>query len=281
MSTTGPDSTAERCALWRALHVELDAAPHVLVDEVGLRLLAPDAGWRERPDMDPVTTRGFRAAMVARARFVEDLVAEESARGVDQYVILGAGLDTLAQRRPDLAARLDIYEVDRPGPSAWKRQRLTDLGYGIPTQLQLIPVDFETESWWDGLTASGFDPSRPAVVVSTGVAMYLTREATAAMLHRTAKLAPGSTLALSFILPAELIDAADRAGLETSKRGARTSGTPFLTFYAPDTMLALARDAGFPVPHHISGPTLAARYFTARPDGLRPSSGEDFLLART
>src|ERR1700756_3341079 len=93
-----PDSTAVRVALWRALHVEVDPPPHVFDDEVGLKLVAPDPAWRSRPDMSPFT-RPFRASIVARARFIEDLVAEQAARGVGQYVILGAGLDTFAQRR--------------------------------------------------------------------------------------------------------------------------------------------------------------------------------------
>src|SRR5262245_63007073 len=97
----GPDSTAVRTALWRALHVQVDSPPHVLEDEVGLTLVASDDGWRNRPDMSPFT-RPFRASIMARARFVEDLVSEQAARGVGQYVILGAGLDTFAQRRPEL-----------------------------------------------------------------------------------------------------------------------------------------------------------------------------------
>src|SRR6478735_4961398 len=100
-----PDNTALRVALWRALHVEVDSPPHVFVDEVGLRLVAPDDGWQSRPDMSPFT-RPFRASILARARFIEDLVTEQVARGVEQYVILGAGLDTFAQRRPDLASRM-------------------------------------------------------------------------------------------------------------------------------------------------------------------------------
>ncbi len=159
-----------RVALWRAMHVQVDPPPHVLEDEVGLRLAAPDDGWRQRPDMDPEGTRWFRAGIVARARFVEDLVAEQAAHGVTQYVILGAGLDTFAQRRPELASRLRVFEVDQPGPQAWKRRRLIELGFGVPEWLRLVPVDFERGgSWWDQLVAADFDPARPAVVVSTGV----------------------------------------------------------------------------------------------------------------
>ena len=277
-----PDSSAVRVALWRALHVQVDAPPHVIEDEVGLRLADPGEGWRDRPDMDPRGTSGFRAAIAVRARFIEDLVAEQVGHGIDQYVVLGAGLDTFAQRRPELAARLRVFEVDQPGTMAWKRRRLIELGYGIPDWLRLVPVDFEAnEDWWERLAAAGFDPGRPALVVSTGVTMYLTKDATAATLRRLAGLAPGSTLAMTFTLPADLIDPADRAALEATKPKAQAAGTPFVSFYAPQEMLALAGDAGFKEVRHVSGTSLAERYFSGRTDGLRPSTGEDLLVATT
>lgn len=280
--TGEPDATAVRVALWRAMHLQVDAPPHVLEDEAGLRLADPGAGWRRRPDMDPRTTVGFRAAVVARARFVEDLVAEQADRGVAQYLVLGAGLDTFAQRRPQTASRLRVFEVDRPGPQAWKRRRLTELGYGVPDWLRLVPVDFEAgEDWERQLAAAGFDPGRPSVVASTGVSMYLTEQATAATLRAIAGFAPGTTLAMTFLLPAELLDRPDRPGLRASETGARASGTPFVSFYTPHDMLALAREAGFATVRHVPGTSLAERYFAGRADGLRPSSGEDFLLATT
>jgi len=279
--TAGPDHTAERVALWRAMHVQVDPPPHVLDDEVGLRLVAPDEGWRRRGDMDPSATSRFRAGIVARSRFVEDLVAEQADRGVRQYVILGAGLDTFAQRKPQIAARLRVFEVDRPGPQAWKRQRLTELGYGVPDWLRLVPVDFEAGgSWWEALPAAGFDPDQPAVVASTGVSMYLTRDANRATLRQLASLAPGSTVVMTFQLPLELVDEVDRPGREISERGARASGTPFISFFSPPEMLALARDAGFADASHVSAAMLSDRYFAGRADGLR-YSGEDLLVATT
>ncbi|WP_406136546.1 class I SAM-dependent methyltransferase [Streptomyces sp. NBC_01089] len=278
--TGAPDSTAVRTALWRAMHVQVDPPPHVVEDEVGLRLVDPGAEWRRRPDMDPHATSGFRAAIVARARFIEDLVVEQAGHGVTQYVVLGAGLDTFAQRRPEVASRLRVFEIDQPGTQAWKRRRLIDLGYGIPDWLRLVPVDFEAGGdWWQQLSDAGFDPRRPAVVVCTGVTMYLTKDATAETLRRLAGLAPGSTLAMTFMLPTELIDDADRPALEATKPQAQAAGTPFISFYTPHEMLALARDAGFENVRHVPGTALAERYFAGRADGLRPSSGEDLLVA--
>lgn len=143
-----PDPTAVRVALWRALHTQVDAPPHVFDDEIGLRLAAPPEDWRSRGDMHPEGTRPFRASIVARARFVEDVVVDAAKHGVRQYVILGAGLDTFAQRRPDVAPGLHVFEVDQPGPQAWKRERLVELGFEIPTWLRFVPVDFEAGDDW-------------------------------------------------------------------------------------------------------------------------------------
>ncbi|HLI11194.1 MAG TPA: class I SAM-dependent methyltransferase [Alphaproteobacteria bacterium] len=281
--SAAPDSTAVRVALWRALHVEIDSPPHVLDDEVGLKLAAPDEDWRRRGDMDPQFTRPFRAAIVARARFIEDLVAEQAGRGLTQYVILGAGLDSFAQRRREIASRLRVFEVDRPGPQAWKQQRLIALGFGIPDWLRFVPVDFETgESWRDGLVSAGFDDRKPAIVVSTGVSMYLTKAANAAALREVAALAPGSTLAMTFLLPLELADPEIRPALEMAEKGARASGTPFLSFFTPSEIMALARDAGFKEARHVSAADLTRRYFAGRSDGLRPpNNAEELLIATT
>jgi methyltransferase (TIGR00027 family) len=277
-----PDETAVRVALWRAMHVRLDASPHVLDDEIGLRLADPAAGWQDRPDMDPAFTAGFRASVVARARFIEDLVAEQAGHGTGQYVLLGAGLDTFAQRRPDLASRLLVFEVDQPGTQAWKRQRLTELGYGVPDWLRLVPVDFEEgASWQDEVVKAGFDSARPAVVASAGVSMYLTREANLATLRDLATLAPGSTVAMTFVLPLDLVDERDRQGWIIAENGARSSGTPFISFFTPEEFLDLARSAGFVDVRHVSGRDLGDRYFAGRRDGLRMSTGEDFLVATT
>lgn len=282
MMMAEPESTAVRVALWRAIHVEADPPPHVLDDRVGLRLVDPDQGWRNRPDMEPNFTRPFRASIVARARFIEDLVVEQVGHGVDQYIILGAGLDTFAQRRPEIASRIRIFEVDQPGAQEWKRQRLIELGYGIPEWLRFVPVDFEAgQEWWQRLVATGFDTSRPAIVTSTGVSMYLTKEAIMATLRHIAALAAGSTLAMTFLLPLELADPEARPGLQLAEKGARASGTPFISFFLPPEMLALAREAGFREVEHVSAANLAQRYFAGRTDSLRPpNNSEEFLVAK-
>jgi methyltransferase (TIGR00027 family) len=278
-ATATPDSTAVRTALWRALHTEVDAPPHVLDDTIGLQLAGPDPDWRQRPDMNEYATPGVRASIVARARYIEDLVVEQAGQGVGQYILLGAGLDTFAERRIDIASRIKVFEVDQPGPQAWKRQRLIDLGFGVPEWLRLVPVDFETMSWWDGLLANGFDAEKSAVVASLGVSMYLTRDATAVTLRQSATLAPGSTFAMTFMLPEELVAAEEQEMHRATNAAARASGTPFISYYTPEDILAMAREAGFKTARHVTADDYTQRYFADRTDGLKPFTTEELLVA--
>ncbi|WP_033294803.1 class I SAM-dependent methyltransferase [Amycolatopsis jejuensis] len=270
-SSALPDHTAVRVALWRALHVLADAPPHALEDVIGLQLADPGPDWRARPDMDLSFTSRFRAGIVLRSRFVEDLVREHA---VSQYVLLGAGLDTFAQREPNHGVR--VFEIDQPGTQAWKQARLAELGLPSPF---FVPVDFESgEQWPDSLAANGFDAGQPAVVASTGVSMYLTREANAATLRALAGFAPGTVVAMTFQQPEEYLDEPDRVARAAAMKGAKAAGTPFVSFFAPDEMLEFARECGFRDVRHVSADDLSDRYLSGRPDGMR-TSGEDFLVA--
>ncbi len=276
-----PEHTAVRVALWRALHVLLDSKPHVLTDEIGGKLVA-DENWRNRPDMNPEFSKSMRASIVGRARFIEDLVEDQAKHGATQYVILGAGLDTFAQRRADLASQLQIFEVDQPGPQAWKQKRLADLGLPVPSTLRFVPVDFEGgQSWWNQLLSAGFDSKKPSVVVSTGVSMYLTKDANLTTFQQMAKLAPGSTFAMTFMLALDLLQPQERSTMEFVMKKAAESGTPFVSLFSPAEILAMAKQAGFKTSQYVSGEDLYQKYFVGRTDGLRAGAAECFLVARS
>lgn len=274
-----PDTTAVRTALWRALHAQIDEKPLVFNDEIGLKLVAPAKGWQERPDMK--FTKRLRASIVARARFTEDLILEQCKNGISQFVILGAGLNTFAQRRPDMASRLQIFEIDQPDTLDWKQNRLIELGFNMPESLHFVPVNFETSSWWDELLKTPFDIHKPAVVVCTGVMLYLTREAIMDTLRKIKSLATGSKLAITFNLPAELVDEEDRPLIEMSIKGARESGTPMISFFSTEEILDMAQEVGYKQATTISTKDMEQLYFANRTDNLLPSSGEFFLLATT
>ena len=198
--------------------------------------------------------------------------------------------DTSSPVPDDTALRAALWralhvEIDPP-PHVFEDLlglRLAALGFGVPSLPRFVPVDFEAgDAWWERLVAAGFDPAQRAVVASTGVSMYLTKEAIFATLHQVARLAPGSTLVMSFMLPIEMAEAALRPAIERAAAGARANGTPFISFFMPSEMLALARHAGFKDVCHVSAAALAQRYFADRTDGLRPpDNSEELLVAST
>lgn len=276
---SNPDSTAVRVALWRAMHVLIDAPPHVLVDDIGIKLVNPPADWRERPDMHPQGTAPFRASIVARARFVEDKVKQALQDGVKQYVILGAGLDTFAQRCSKSTGPLQIFEIDKPDTQAWKQKRLGEIGFTKPDWLHFVGTNFESGlAWWEKLLASGLDHHKSAIFASMGVSMYLTKPTIIETLKQMSNLAPGSTFIMTFMHPLDLVAAEDRFGYERSIAGAARSGTPFLSFFTPEEMLKTAKPF-FKNVEAISTADLSEHYFQGRSDGLRPSTGEGLLIA--
>jgi methyltransferase (TIGR00027 family) len=290
-----PDSMAVTTALWRAAHLRVDSPPHVLEDDYGLRLMrdtdalatflgpvaavGPDA-WLAHPFMGE-TFRRWRASMVARARLVEDIVREQVERGYDQYVILGAGLDSFALRRVDLVPPLRVFEVDEPGTQAWKRRRLNDLGLAQPATLTFVPVDFERQGWVAEIIKAGFDQARPAMVSSLGVTQYLSVDAVQVMLDDVARLGPGSVFVCSFVLPGHLIQPDEHEMRVETEARAAAGGHPWLSSFPPDRICRLAEGAGFSNVRVVTPDDLAGRYFAARTDGLRPSSQNAYLIAST
>lgn len=276
-----PEHTAVRVALWRALHAELDQRPLVFDDSVGEKIVG-EKDWRNRPDMNPDFCRPMRASIVTRARFIEDLLIEEIKKGITQYVILGAGLDTFAQRHPELGTKIHVFEVDQPGPQAWKEKRLKELNLSIPKWLHFVPVDFEAgESWWEKLEDSGFQKDKAAVVVSTGVSMYLTKEANLEMFQKISKLASGSTFAMTFMLTLDLLHGKEKTSMEFVMTRAREAGTPFLSLFHPEEVVRMSESAGLKKSIYVSAQDLFELYLAGRKDGLSAGSAEAFLLGLT
>ena len=274
-----PDNTALRTALWRALHVFIDDKPSIIEDTIGFDLIKPENNWQERPDMK--YTKRLRASVVARARLVEDIAKEQIDKGVQQYVLLGAGLDSFSQRNTEISSRIDIYEIDQPGTLAWKQEKLIENGHPPSDKLHFVPVDFETSSWWGELLLNGFDRHRKAFVSCTGVTLYLTKEAIVDMLTKMTLLASGSMIAVAFYLPLELLDKEDQPMQEIANKGAEASGTPFISFFRVDEVHAIAEEIGLTEIHIISTKHITEMYFRNRTDDLMPASGEYFLIAKT
>jgi methyltransferase (TIGR00027 family) len=201
-----------------------------------------------------------------RSRFAEDLVEQAVASGVEQYVILGAGLDSFAYRRGDLLDRLRVFEVDHPASQSWKRDRLSELGVKIPDRLVFAPVDFEHQTLAHGLERAGFEFGRSGLFTWIGVTMYLTLGAITATLATIARCVPRTQVALTYNQPHHALDGFAVAVTSTFAGIASDMGEPFVSLFFPAEIEELLRRQRSGDIVHFGPQEARARYFNRRAD---------------
>jgi methyltransferase (TIGR00027 family) len=275
-----PSRTARGVALQRAAHQLLETPP-VFEDPLALRMFgAQGVAWLGR-NLERYRTpgsRAMRAFLVMRSRFAEDELARAYARGVRQYVVLGAGLDTFAYRNPH--RRLKVFEVDHPATQAWKRGRLREQAIEVPASTVYAPVDFEKQSLAAGLKAAGFRANRPAFFSWLGVTIYLSAEAVAGTLRTIAAGAKGSQVVFDFAPPPEDFDAAERRSHDASAARVARAGEPWIGYYRPEPLAANLRAAGFSSAQVLAASDMNARYFNGRADGFRVHGSGRMMAAQ-
>jgi methyltransferase (TIGR00027 family) len=212
--------------------------------------------------------RLYRTQTVVRSRYAEDCLADAVARGVRQYVVLGAGLDTLAYRQPRWVGELRIFEVDHPATQADKRSRLAGAGIESPGNLVFAPIDFETQSLAESLSRSSFDFGTLTYCSWLGVTMYLTDAAIDETLRTFHRLPPGSEIVLSICLPPEAVPVFDAERVRRLIAGMAETDEPWISLYRPEAMIAKLRGLGFTEVVHLSADAAQARYCEGRRDGL-------------
>jgi len=254
--------------------------PWVLDDAFALVLLGPV--WRELyervfPQFPDQVIREIIAAICTRSRYAEDRLA---AGGFGQYVILGAGLDSFAWRRPDLLRSLKVFEVDHPASQEWKLGRVRDLALPLSDSHVFVPVDFEADPLRDALHAAGFDWGRRALFSWTGVAPYLTPQAIASTLRTIAGGAAGSEVAFSYLAEESVLDDAGREFMRIYAPLAASLGEPLQPGWPVIEIERLISRCGLTVVDHPARTDLQERYFADRTDGLRPYNVETLITAR-
>ncbi len=278
----------------RAAHLLWDDPPKIFEDTLALRLCGCDSEAALRAQFerfDAQTARGggpdfskilrlFTASIAMRSRYVEDQLNEAIRRGVSQYVILGAGLDSFAYRRVDLAKVLRVFEVDHPATQTWKRTRLRELDIDLPPNLSLVPVDFEKDSLLDGLRVSGYRADAPGFFSWLGVTAYLTHDAIFGVLRTLAAFAAGTEIIFQYMVPEELLDEDTRRLLAVVVAAERDRGEPVKSAFEPGKLAESVRELGFVEVTDFGPDEAQARYFSGRTDGLRPYTLNHYMRAR-
>ncbi len=275
MHQAKPSRTAQRVAMRRAAHQLLDE-PRVFDDPLAVAIAD---GESEPPsDANQPYSRALRAFLVVRSRYAEDQLARAVGRGVRQYVVLGAGLDTFAYRNPFQSAGLHVFEVDHPATQEWKRARLGEAYIPIPREMTFAAVDFERQSLEEGLIAAGFDQRQPAFFSWLGVTPYLSRAAFDATIGFIARMPPsGSGVVFDYAVERSLLSPRQQVALDALAERVARAGEPFQLFFDPTALASELTSRGFENIEDLNSDAINARYFAGRRDGLAVGGGGRLL----
>jgi methyltransferase (TIGR00027 family) len=263
----------------RAAHQLYDAPPHVLEDPLAVPILGEDylpEVHRTATKLNKPFSVALRAFLVARSRYAEDNLAQAVARGVTQYVLLGAGLDTFAYRNPH--ADLHVYEVDHPATQQWKRELLATSNIAIPSSLTYAPVDFEHHSLAERLLAAGFNPRIPTFFAWLGVVPYLTHAAFRSTIHFIAAQPTGTGLVFDYSQPRSALPFFEQLAHDSLAARVQQAGEPFQLFFTPNEIAAELTTA-FHTIEDLGSDEINARYFANRTDKLKALGSAGRLLS--
>jgi methyltransferase (TIGR00027 family) len=277
-----PSRTAQGAAMHRAAHQLVDIPP-VFFDPLALAVIGAEAetALRDGSDWHGLPSNALRAFIAVRSRLAEDTLAEAMARGVAQYVLLGAGLDTFAYRTEAKYPGLTVFEVDHPATQAWKRERLSEARIDVTANVVYAPVDFETETLVDGLMRASFNFSQPAVFAWLGVTPYLLPDTVIATLRAIAqRMQKGSEIVFDFAQPPTNLDGDQRASFTAMADRVAALGEPFRSFFEPELLARELTAVGFSSVEDFDSESLNARYFANRADGLKLRGRAYLMRAR-
>lgn len=195
-------------------------------------------------------------------------------------MILGAGLDTFAWRRPDLLHDMKVFEIDHPSTQVWKRQRAVKIGLPTHPNHVFTPVDLENTSGREALDAVGFDWTQPGMFSWLAVTMYLTATAIEDTLRAFAACPAGSEIVLTYAPIPQQLDDVRREFVETLAPFAADGGEPIQTTFESGEIEALLERCGLRVVDHPIRDEIRDRYFADRTDGLQPYTCERLVAAQ-
>ena len=214
--------------------------------------------------------------MVARSRYAEDELARAVEHGVEQYVVLGAGLDTFGYRNPHEGVR--VFEVDHPDTQSWKQEQLQAAGIPIPSSVTFVSIDFERQTLGAGLNLAGFSVDMPTFFSWLGVTPYITRETCLATLGFIARMPRRSGVVFDFAVNPTLLNAGQRQAFDALSNRVAAYGEPFQLFFDPAKLESELKSLGFHRTELLQRDQINARYFRDRGDGLMVRGGLGHLM---
>lgn len=200
--------------------------------------------------------------IISRARYTEDALEKAVRQGTKQYVILGAGMDIFAFRRPDLMEQLEVFEVDHPATQEFKLSRLAELGWELPGNLYFIPIDFTKENLATVLTRSpSYDPSVKSFFSWLGVTMYLTQDEVFATLRSIADVSPTGSIVIFDYLDLDAFNPEKATKIQRRLKFLRDISEPMITGFEPTILADYLASLGFHLKENLNSDDIEKLYF--------------------
>jgi methyltransferase (TIGR00027 family) len=276
--------TAAGIALARAIESEKPAAERICNDPYA-RQLVP--GWMYslfgffiRTGYAELRGPGVNGFIVARDRYIDDILQEHLQAGLQQLVILGAGYDSRAYRFDELKDRVKVFEVDYPATQANKLVKVQAIFGMIPTHVTYVPVDFNTQTMEQRLLESGYDSNLKTLFIWQGVTMYLTPKAVDDTLRFMVRhSSPGSAIIFDYIYRL-VLEGVQKHGEVSNMRRYRFMTGKGLTFGIEEGKIeSFLQERGFSQVRDMDANGLRQAYFNGKNVGRKIASGYGIVVA--
>jgi methyltransferase (TIGR00027 family) len=301
MIESSPSRTALATSLMRSLHSRHDPfplpddpwgdrlVPKSEQERMGQRILArmdPDARANalRRPNSildDYLLANAAYPGVIIRSRYTEDALREAAYRGVRQYVLIGAGFDSFALRRPAYSETLEIFEIDHPATQTLKIQRIEECGVSLPESVHFIAADLANEDLATALARSSYRRDEPAFFSWLGVTVYLTRKANLATLRAVATYGlRGGELVFTYVDQIEFAPGGSRSPHNTNAQAVAMMGEPYVSGFDPNEIARDLTRVGLELVEDLDGQQMSERYRRSGPNALLPPATLHVALAR-
>ena len=260
-------------ALSRAIETRRPARDRICSDPIAERLLPPRyrAVLVAKPLRDAAVAiierlfPGHHHYVLVRTRYLDDFLAAQLDRRVEQLVILGAGFDSRAHRFADRLRGVTVFEVDHPATSRAKRDRIVAALGAAAAPVSYVPVDFDRDTLGAALERAGYRAGVRTIFLWEGVTPYVSAAGVDATLELVrSSSAPGSKIIFDYVLRAALEGTCELRGARNEVERMKRTDEPFVSGIDAAEIEPFLAARGFRAVHDAGADELAQRYLHGR-----------------
>lgn len=270
MVTAKASYTAGVMAAHRAIEMLRPPEERVCQDPFAIHFLSPEfaAILKNREQLTALANEsaqklpGINGAVVARARFIDEIVLQYVEGGLVQIVILGAGYDSRAYRIEGIKENVTVFEVDHPYTQQIKIQKIIDTLGEKPGHVKYVPIDFIKDDLKACLLQNGYDSAKRTLFIMEGLTFYLPAEILDSILAFIAEHSGlQSAVVFDYLPPSVINGTSDRPEGKNSWIEVQRSGEHYRFGLEQNELAAFLAQRGFDLKNNVNAPECKNMYF--------------------